>query len=369
MRLLIGQTGAPTSVVNASLRGFVEAAAVGHEVLAIRGGPDGLVDGRFRPVTVADLPGEVTRRGGCCLGAGRRAVTQDDLDVVLGVLAAHRVDGLALIGGNGTMALLHALGQRARAAGQPLCLVGIPKTVDNDLVAIDHSPGFASAARYLTQVVPDLARDHAAMSAIEPVRIVETLGRSVGWLALAATWHRDDPAHAPHLLVLPESLFDTDDFLGQVTNSLTRHGRAFVVTSEGAAGELTTEPFHATNHTQILMGGISRTLAGLVTAELGVAARGEALGMVQRCAGALASEVDRQEAAEAGRQAAKLLGDQATAVMVGVQRTGSDPYTTGYQPVPLAEVAGQVRPVPPQWRTTTPTELGDFYQWLAPLLG
>lgn len=367
MRLLIGQTGAPTSVVNASLRGFLQG-AVGHEVLALRGGPDALLGGRFTPVTLADVPEQWARRGGSWLGAGRRAVTGDDLDTVVTVLAEHRIDAVALIGGNGTMSLLQALTDRAARVGSPLRTVGIPKTVDNDLVGVDHCPGFGSAARYLTTVVPDLARDHAAMRTIEPVRIVETLGRSVGWLALAATWHRDDPAHAPHLVLLPEVPFDRAEFLRRVAESLDTHGRAFVVTSEGAAGELSTEPFEAVNHTRILTGGVSRSLAALVTAELGVVARGEVLGMVQRSAAALASEVDRREATEIGRQAARLLADGATALMVGLHRTTSDPYTTGYDPVPLTEVAGRTRPVPEQWRTTNPADLDDFHDWLSPLL-
>ncbi|HEY0697848.1 MAG TPA: diphosphate--fructose-6-phosphate 1-phosphotransferase [Micromonospora sp.] len=367
MRLLIGQTGAPTSVVNASLRGFLEGAA-GHEVLALRGGPDGLVEGRFTPVTLADVPPECAHRGGSWLGAGRRSVTAADLDAAVAVLADHRVDGVALIGGNGTMALLRALTERAEEVGLPLYTVGIPKTVDNDLVGVDHCPGFGSAARYLTTVVPDLARDHAAMRAIEPVRVVETLGRSVGWLALAATWHREDPEHAPHLVLLPEVPFDRAEFLRQVAGSLDAHGRAFVVTSEGAARELTDEPFDAVNHTRILLGGVSRELAALVTAELGVVARGEVLGMAQRSAGALASEVDRREAAEVGRRAARLLADKATGLMVGLHRAGTAPYATGYDPVPLAEVAGRTRPVPPRWRTTNPAELNDFHEWLTPLL-
>lgn len=368
MRLLIGQTGAPTAVVNSSLRGFLEAAS-GHEVLALRGGPDGLVDGQFTPITLDDVPVAAARQGGSWLGAGRRAVTTDDLDAALAVLAAHRIDGIALIGGNGTMALLRALADRAAAVNHPLCVVGIPKTVDNDLEGIDHSPGFASAARYLTRVVPDLARDHAAMSAVEPVRIVETLGRSVGWLALAATWHRDDPAHAPHLVLLPEVRFDRAAFLDRIADSVATHGRAFVVTSEGAAAELTDEPFEAVNHTRILLGGVSRVLARLVTTELGVAARGEALGMVQRSAGALASDVDRLEATEAGRQAAKLLADRATGLMVGLHRVSDHPYSTGYDPVPLARVAGRTRAVPARWRTTDPADLDSFHDWLEPLLG
>lgn len=243
----------------------------------------------------------------------------------------------------------------------------MPKTIDNDLQLVDHTPGFPSAARFLASVVPDLARDHAAMAGVEPVRVVETLGRSAGWLALAATWHRDDPAHAPHLVLLPESTFDRDRFLASVETAVQDHGRAFVVVSEGVALGGEDEPFHAHNHTRLLHGGVSRSLAALVSDELGLPARGEVLGMVQRSASALASELDVREAGEIGRHAARLALDGATGVMAGLVPDASTGSTTLAE-LPLDTVAGRGRPVPDHWVTDDPLELASFHDWLAPLI-
>jgi 6-phosphofructokinase len=370
MRLVLGQTGAPTAVVNSSIAGFV-AAAHAHEVLAVHGGPDALVAGKLEPVDAAAMPADLGRTAGSWLGGGRRAMTDADLEDVLDMLHEHRVDGISLIGGNGTMALLAALAERAQRRGMPLRTVGVPKTIDNDLDGVDHAPGFASAARYLAAVLPDLSRDHEAMRSVEPVRIVETMGRSTGWLALAATYHRDRPELAPHVVLIPETGFERTRFVRSVRSALAQHGRALVVVSEGVAPELTAQPVHAANHKALIFGGIARILAEIVTDEVGCPARGDILGVAQRCSSALASQVDLDEAEEVGRRAVRLLtegGD--TAVMVGIDR--ADDRDAGYRPsyaaVPLAAVAGRTRGVPHRWQTNDPGALTGFHDWLRPLL-
>jgi ATP-dependent phosphofructokinase / diphosphate-dependent phosphofructokinase len=376
MRVAIGQTGAPTTVVDETVRGLVEGLSA-HDVLAVRGGPDGLVDGLLQPVGVRDLPAKGPR-GGSWLGAGRRAMTPDDVRRAVEVLARQGIDALALIGGNGTMALLDAIATCAAELGTGLRVVGVPKTIDNDLLHTDHAPGFASAARYLSSVVPDIARDQHAMHRVEPVRVVETLGRAVGWLALAATWHRDDPEHAPDAVLLPEVPLDFDVLVKRVDAALTRKRRAFLVVSEGVALDEPEPLFEAVNHTTLLHGGIARDIAARLSSALGVPARGEVLGMVQRSASGFASAVDVREAAAVGRSAAGLLIDRpddavdigggTDAVMVATVREPADAYAVHFATVPLVEVAGRTRKVPERWRTDDPAALGDFYDWLAPLI-
>jgi 6-phosphofructokinase 1 len=371
MRFLLGQTGAPTAVVNRSVAGFLRGAGE-HEVLVARGGPDALVAGAFERLADVDVPAGAEFTGGSWLGGGRRATTAADVDAVVSAIAKHDIDGLSLIGGNGTMALLAAVADRARARGVSLRAVGIPKTIDNDLYGVDHAPGYASAARYLASVLPDIARDHCAMTSVEPVRIVETMGRATGWLALAATLPAD-AEHQVHGVYPSELTFHRDAFLADVRRLVDRHGRALVVVSEGFAPELTAAPVHATNHTTLLTGGVARTLAELVTAELGLPARGEVLGVAQRCASALASEVDAVEAARAGVEAARVLTEAGTsadvAAMVGIHRCPSDSYDVTYPLVPLHDVAGRARTVPECWQTSDPRDLRSFHSWLAPLVG
>ncbi|GAA5140610.1 6-phosphofructokinase [Pseudonocardia adelaidensis] len=370
MRIVIGQTGAPTAVVNRSVAGFLDRAA-GAEVLVARGGPDALVRSALDPLPPGGLPADEVERGGSWLGGGRRAMTPDDVDAVVTGLAGRGVDGLCLVGGNGTMALLDAVARRAAERGVPLRTVGVPKTIDNDLDGVDHAPGFASAARFVSTATQDIARDHRAMVSIEPVRIVETMGRATGWLALAATLPvPGDDEHVVHRVHLPELGFDVEEFLADVAGLVRRRGRALIVVSEGVAAELTALPIHAANHTTLLVGGVARRLAELVTSELGLPARGEVLGVAQRCSSHLVSAVDAREAVDVGRVAARTLLDRTapTRVMVGVQRLPGPGYRAHHPLVPLAGVAARVRGVPERWRRRDPARLGDFHTWLAPLV-
>ncbi len=370
MRFVLGQTGAPTAVVNRSVAGFLDGARA-HEVLLARGGPDALVRGAFDAAPVDGLPaGEVTR-GGSWLGGGRRSTTPADVDAIVSNLLRQDVDGICLLGGNGTMALLDAVARRAAECGARLRTTGIPKTIDNDLDRVDHAPGFASAARYLSTTMHDIARDHRAMAAIEPVRVVETMGRATGWLALAATLPLPgDDDHVVHRVLIPELPFDLEELLADVRRLVVQHGRALVVVSEGVAPELTQLPIHDSNHTRLLVGGVARRLAELVAERLSLPARGEVLGVAQRCASYLVSEVDAVEAENVGRLAAVTLADPhaPTAVMVGLDRQPAATYHATHPLVPLTDVASRVREVPERWRRRNPAELNEFYAWLEPLV-
>jgi 6-phosphofructokinase len=370
MRLAIGQTGAPTAVVNRSVAGFLDRASE-HDVLLARGGPDALVRAALDPLPPGGLPPDEIERGGSWLGGGRRATTPEDVDAIVSGLAARGVDGLCLVGGNGTMALLDAVARRAAERGVPLRTAGVPKTIDNDLDGVDHAPGYPSAARYVSTTLQDIARDHRAMSSIEPVRIVETMGRATGWLALAATLPvPGDDQHVVHRVHLPELGFDVEEFLADVAGLVEQRGRALVVVSEGTAADLTAAPIHAANHTTLLVGGVARRLAELVSTRLGLPARGEVLGVAQRCASHLVSRADAAEAVDVGRRAAATLLDRSapTAVMVGVQRRPGPGYHVQHPLVPLAAVASRVRTVPERWRRRDPADLADFHTWLAPLV-
>lgn len=370
MKLLIGQTGAPTAVVNRSLGGFLTATA-GHRVEFVRGGPDALVDGNPHSKESGQSPDARTiASAGSWLGGGRRAITAADISTTVDRLVSEHVDGVALIGGNGTMALLNALAAEAGRQSAGINFIGIPKTIDNDLTGTDHTPGFPSAARFLARTVTDLGRDHAAMAAIERVRIVETMGRDTGWLALAATYARHDPEFAADLVLIPELAFSADDFLDRVRATVDAKGRALVVVSEGVAPELTSQPVHARNHTQLIHGGLSRALAGLVAERLSLTARGEVIGTLQRSASMSVSAIDDAEARAVGRIAGEWLvsddGPRQAMVCLSPDRDGG--YRSRYVPADLAEVGGIGRPVPDSWRHHEPTRLSSFHDWLEPLI-
>lgn len=354
MKLLVGQTGAPTAVVNRSLWSFVATVATQAELLGCHGGPNGLVCGDWTAMS-ADFPRDAP---GSVLGGGRRRMASEDIALIVENCSRQEVDGMALVGGNGTMSLLEAIQAEAQRRDVDLRVVGIPKTIDNDLAGVDAAPGYASAASFVARTVSAMGRDHAAMRSIEPVRIVETMGRSVGWLALAGTYPID-PGFQADLVLIPELGWDQDAFLEQVSDVLTRRGRVLIVVSEGVAPELTKAPVDAANHTTLITGGLSRVLADLVQDRLNLPARGEILGTAQRSATWAVSRYDADIAARSAQHAAQLLitGDQS-----GVMAT-----PTG-ESVALSDVGGLVRSVPDHWRTTDPTHLSEFHDWLKPLI-
>jgi 6-phosphofructokinase len=375
-RLAVMQSGGPTAVVNASLLGFVEAAWPG-EIVGILGGPAGLLKPRFRRIRpVGEARGEdealrvgsqAARRPGALLGAGRYPFSSEDLDTAAEVLLGSRIDGIALIGGNGTMYLADQLQRRLEAAGSTTAVVGVPKTVDNDLVGTDHSPGFPSSARFLLQAIRDLHLDHQAMSSIEQVRIVEVLGRRTGWLALASTLARRSSAD-PHLVYVPEVSFDETTFLKQVETTVMDRGRALVVVSEGVVHSDAPGRFDSMVYDRPMAGGVGQVLAESVRSNLDFGVRAEVLGLVQRCASWAVSRRDRFEAQELGAEAARLLLEGVGGKMVGLAE-GSSVACSSTVTVNLGEVAGKTRPVPAKWLPGVSGQIDhSFADWLWPLV-
>lgn len=381
-RLAIAQVGAPTAVVNASLFGFLRGAGP-CEVLGSVGGPTGLLRGDLRPLRLgvagqADpghrgdlvLGADVADRPGAWLGAGRHPFTEAELEAVVDRLTAAGVDGVALVGGDGTMVLAHELHRRAVRRRRTLSVVGVPKTVDNDITGTDHAPGFPSAARFGIQAVAALAVDQQAMASIEPVRVVETLGRRTGWLAMATVLARPRTGGAPHLVYVPERPFDDDRFLADVGDALARHGHVLAVVAEGVADPSVAGPFDRPVYDRPLHGGVAHRLTALVEARLGVGSRAEVLGLVQRCAWWAVSPTDRDEAAAAGAEGAHLLRQGVGGVMVSLPKRRPGAAPGGPLPaVPLEEVAGRSRAVPPAWVPAAGDEAPGFAAWLDPLVG
>lgn len=356
--LAVAQCGGPTAVLNASLDGVLRAAAGKFDVLGVVGGPAGLAAGALQQLDPDALPADLPCQPGAWLGAGRHPWDQASLAAAACTLRSCMVTHLALIGGDGTMALARALGN----ADGDLAVVGVPKTVDNDLAETDHAPGFPSAARFLRLVLPGLAFDQQAMRRLEPVRIIETLGRHSGWLAAAAATAAG-PDGAPHLVFTPEQALTPESMLALIDQQLSERGWVFAVLAEGASRALSDQDFTVPNHRRPLYGGAARRLAWLVERSLGVAARGEVLGMAQRATAALVSPRDRHEARQVGTVAAHLLADGIRDVMVSLQADGS------VRSVPLERVAGRARPLPSRWIPAPEGVSADFRRWIEPLAG
>jgi ATP-dependent phosphofructokinase / diphosphate-dependent phosphofructokinase len=359
MHALVVQCGGPTAVVNRSLAALVRRWRAAVPDGALHGGRHGLralITGDWHTLTDAgeDRLAAMEMSAGMALHGGRDRLTEADIDGALALLAARGVGTLFLIGGNGTMAAGRVLSARA-AARVSLRVIGIPKTIDNDIRQTDVCPGFPSAARFLIEAVRDVGADVASMRGYEDVVLIETMGRHTGWLAAATVLARTAPDDAPHLVLVPEEPFEEAPFLSAVRDQHARAGICVASVAEGLrdpggavlAGRSADALVERDASGQIIFGrtgGPLPFLARLVRERLGLRCRLVRPDVLQRCSLAHVSPLDRSLAGLVATAAVDeaISGDGRQAVMIALRRV-SDRWTT--QAVPLDKVRGE-RTVP-----------------------
>ncbi len=356
--LLIAHGGGPTAVINASLAGVVEQALEEPAVDSIYGARHGI-----EGVLAADLidlgaqPREIwngiRRTPASAVGSCRRKLSAEDLERIVEVFRAYGVRYFLYNGGNDSMDNAHKVAGLARDASFELFVVGIPKTVDNDLPETDHCPGYGSAARFFAQVTHDLGRDLEALPT--PVSVMEVMGRNAGWLAAATVLGRASEADAPHLVCLPERPFEMERFLDHVQRVYDRLGRVVIAASEGirdvdgnpvyeSGGEAARDGFgHA------LPGNAGQFLAGSITEKLKLRARSEKPGLVGRAAMYLISDVDQQEAYDLGKAAVRAAADGVSGRMMTLVRESDAPYRCAIGATDLANVANVEHMMPDEF--------------------
>jgi 6-phosphofructokinase 1 len=310
------------------------------------------------------------------LGSSRHAPSDDELDHMVETLRSFHIEQLLFIGGNGTMRGASRISQLCRAAGLNVQIVGVPKTVDNDIVATDRCPGYASAARYIMQAAQELGADIRALP--QPVTILETMGRNVGWIAAAAAMARNDienDAECPQLLYLPELPFDTEDFLDKLDNVVRMTGWGVVVVSEGLRNPDGSFVYQATAAAQSdplqrpMTGGVGQHLATLVGERLGLRCRCEKPGLLGRACMAQVSRQDIADSAAVGRAGVQALVAQEQDVMVAL-RALDESGTADTMLVPLVSAAEGERGIPREWLGGGAVPLKqDFFSYLQPLVG
>jgi len=380
---IIGQSGGPTSVINASLCGLVEA-ALGRSpierVLGMRFAIEGLLKGDV--IDLGREDGETLKElrttPSSALGSCRYKLKDADFPPILEMLRKHNVRYLFLIGGNDTMDTIHRVEGFCRRQGYELCGVGIPKTVDNDLFGTDHTPGFGSAARYVALSVKQagmLARD---MRHVDQFVIFQTVGRSAGWLPASSALAKSQEDDAPHVILMPERPFDRHRFLADVKRCYDRHGWSSVVCGEGisyADGKAVSASQVADKFANVEFGAMGGTSAAMVlhrmiANEFGWRGEFQVCESLQMCAADRTSQTDLEEAYACGRRAVELALDGTSGVMVSIVRESSDPYRWTLGTVPLAEVANAAKPMPPEFINAE----GNFVtpaclDYLRPLVG
>ncbi|MGH2461955.1 MAG: diphosphate--fructose-6-phosphate 1-phosphotransferase [Chloroflexota bacterium] len=358
-RLLVGQSGGPTAAMNSSLLGVVEAALERSEVSGVFGaidGVEGLLEGKAIDLgqeSAATLHA-LRHTPAAALGSCRYKLRPGDPDRALAQLRRLGVGYLAYIGGNDSADTAHVLATRAAAIGQDLRVVLVPKTIDNDLPITDHCPGYGSIARFVAMALQDVGRDTEAMHRIDPIKLVEVMGRDAGWVAAASTLGKRDDLDPPHLIYPPERRLDPDRFVDEVAAVYRRLGYAIVVVAEtvrGLDGQLIgaveREVRDSFGHRRLVEP--ARKLAALIEARLGLRARYDRPGTIQRMSSPCQSEVDLDEAYRAGRHAVEALLAGHTDQMVTLVRAPGAEYRCGYGLAPLDRIANVDKPLPPEF--------------------
>ena len=377
---LVMQSGGCTPVLNRSLRGVVDEAREKRAFGKILGsvhGLEGIIRGDFRDLG-AISPSTWTRIAqtpGAALGTTRRKMRPEEVSQVLQILSDGRIGFLFTIGGNDSAGTAHSLGMAAGQAGYSLTVMNIPKTIDNDLVLTDHSPGYGSAARFVALAAIGAGQDARAMGQASPITIVEVMGRDAGWLAASATLARREESDAPHLICLPEVPVDEDRFVAAVEEAYRRHGFVVAVVAEntrGSAGVLggQEEPWFVDDFGHPYYDGPARYLAGLVGRSLGVRVRYEKPGTIQRSFLSAVSRVDAREAELTGRAAVSfaLTGHQDE--MVTLVRGFGPKYASTVGVAPLVKVAEGVKTMPKEYLDAENYWVTDaFLNYVRPLIG
>lgn len=378
---LVAQSGGPTSVINASLAGVV-AEALNHECIEeIYGGLNGVLG--ILNEQLIDLASETQQSiralrhtPGAALGTCRfKLKRQQDFDRILQVFEAHNIRYFFYIGGNDSQDTADKISKLAQERNYALRVIGIPKTIDNDLVTTDHTPGYGSVIKYVATTVKEITCDNAGMGQHDLVQIIEVMGRSAGWIAAGAALakRRDEPNAAPHLIYLPEVAFSPEKFIADVQNVLQREKYCVVVVGEGlidgngnyvATKSAGTDAF---GHNQL--GGAGDYLRSLVEESLQVKARSVTLGMAQRAAAHCSSQTDNDEAYLAGKAAVSAAVDGETDKMVTLLRADGDHYKCETGLADLAEVANGVKKLPESWINEDGVSMNfNFYKYALPLI-
>src|SRR3954471_4408005 len=374
---LIGQSGGPTAVINASVAGVV-AEALNHssieEVYGSLNGVLGLLNEEF-----VDLAAESQQaiRGlrstpGAALGTCRTKLKKaQDFERVLSVFKAHNVRYYFHIGDADSQESAAKISETAKAQGYELRVIGIPKTIENDLPATDHCPGYGSAIKYIGATVKELSLDAEAMGQGDLVTIVEVMGRNSGWLAAGASLakRRDHPNDPPHLVYLPEVPFTNEKFIEDVRRVLKREKHCVVVAGEGLVDKdgnyVSVE--NGTNEAQL--GGIGEFLKDLVEGQIGAKARVARLGVTQRSAAHLSSKTDSDEAFLVGQAAVKAAVNGESNKLVTLVRGDGDNYTCETGLSNLSDVVGNPKRLPKEWINEDGVSLNfQFFRYATPLI-
>jgi ATP-dependent phosphofructokinase / diphosphate-dependent phosphofructokinase len=387
---VVAQSGGPTAVINSSACGVIQEALAARDVIRnVFGANHGILGivqedlfdlGAESNDAVALLRATPSSAiGSCRFKLGDLEADRANYDRLLTVFAAHDIRYFFYIGGNDSMDTADKVNRLAAKQGYELRVMGIAKTIDNDLNGTDHCPGYGSVAKILATCVMEAGRDTEAMHTVDPITITEAMGRNTGWIAAATGLAKRQPNEAPNLIYVPEITFDVDRFVEDVMDVHRRLGRCYIVVSEGvrnAAGKYISDlgkPDSAKTikdmfgHQQL--GGVGAFLAGMITDKTGLKARYNKLDTCQRNAVHFASQTDSDEAYRCGQEAVRQAIGGTTGMMVNLMRVSQRPYRSEPGAIALSEVANGVKPLPREYLDESGIGISDaMREYAGPLI-
>ena len=384
--VIVGQSGGPTSVINSSLVGVLQAATSrgAAHVYGMLNGVQGLLSDRYVDLSetiTSTLQIELLKRTpSSYLGSCRYKLPDPEKDdtpfkLLFSLFKKLDIGYFFYIGGNDSMDTINKLSRYAETTGSDIRMIGVPKTIDNDLVETDHTPGFGSAAKYIAATTKEIIRDSLVYNQ-RIVTVVEIMGRNAGWLTGSVALAKGEDCEGVDMICLPETVFNIDEFLDKV-NTLQKSRRSVVIAvSEGIKihdGRYVCELSDYASFTDAFghrsLSGAARYLANSAAASLGCKTRSVELSTLQRCAGHITSRVDITEAFQVGGAAVKAAFEGQTRLMVALKRLSNDPYQIITELVPVSLVANREEKVPQGW--ITHDGLGvtkEFLSYVRPLI-
>lgn len=360
---VVGQSGGPTAAINATLAGVIRGVKEGAHngcigtLYGMRNGVEGLMQERLIDLCeffdCEEKLALLEHTPAAALGSCRKKLPklgENDAfyESMIAIFRKYNIRYFFYIGGNDSMDTVAKLSEYTRTQDYEMVIMGVPKTIDNDLVGTDHTPGFGSAAKYIAVTTQEIIRD-CAVYQIPAVTIIEIMGRDAGWLTASSAIGRVVNGIAPDLVYLPERVFDLDRFFADVRAALSKHPNVVVAVSEGIrfangkyVGEGTqTGATDAFGHAYLA--GTGKALELAVKAEIGCKVRSIELNLPQRCAAHLASETDLLESVATGRAAVTAAGKGISRCMITAQRVSDDPYRIEFVPKDVSVIANQIR--------------------------
>ena len=383
--IIVGQSGGPTAVINSSLYALVKE-GLNHpqeieNVFGMVNGVEGFLKGNVFNFN-KDISNEQLEcmkiTPGAFLGSCRYKLPQDLSDEIYTQLFKKfeelNIGYFFYIGGNDSMDTVSKLSRFAKQIDSDIRFIGIPKTVDNDLVLTDHTPGYGSAARYVATTVREIVIDVSSYNN-KSVTIIEIMGRHAGWLTAASALARREYGDNPLLIYLPESDFDEKIFLERLQDCFKEHTNIVVCVSEGIKDKNGTFICEYDSSTGVdafghkMLAGSGKYLENLVRKELNVKVRSIELNICQRCSGTMLSKTDQEESYLAGKYGLEGALSGHTGQMVALKREGDSPYILKYSLEDVNEICNKEKTVPTQWITKDGTDIDDaFIKYSSPLI-